>query len=191
MIQLLLMVFIGILLLCFALFALWRKPGTKSDNYSDSGVELLRMLHLRSLEFDATNLFSDTDYRLLASEPQLRPLARELKEDRKNIALEWFRELQRDVFSMWRFRRFLTRLGVADGISNELSEAVRSLLLLSLLYVARVSVRFLGPYAFGKTVIAVRTSTENLKQSCVATLDALPRERWPQIAAEWQRVQAL
>ena len=191
MIQLLLMAFIGILLLCFALFALGRKSRTKSEDCSDSEVELLRMLRLGSLEFDATILFSDTDYRLLASEPQLRSLARELRKDRRDIALDWLRELQKDVFSMWRFRSFLTRLGVTVGMRNDLSEAFRSLLLLSLLCVVRVSVRLLGPYAFGKTAVAVRTSVENLKRSCVATLSNLPRERWPQIAAEWQRVQAL
>ena len=190
MIQLLLMAFIGILLLCFALFALGRKSRTKSEDCSDSEVELLRMLRLGSLEFDATILFSDTDYRLLASEPQLRSLARELRKDRRDIALDWLRELQKDVFSMWRFRSFLTRLGVTVGMRNELSEAFRSLLLLSLLCVVRVSVRLLGPYAFGKTAVTVRTSVENLKRSCVATLSNLPREQWPQIAAEWQRVQA-
>ena len=182
MIQLLLMAFIGILLLCFALFALGRKSRTKSEDCSDSEVEVLRMLRLGSLEFDATILFSDTDYRLLASE---------LRKDRRDIALDWLRELQKDVFSMWRFRSFLTRLGVTVGMRNDLSEAFRSLLLLSLLCVVRVSVRLLGPYAFGKTAVTVRTSVENLKRSCVATLSNLPRERWPQIAAEWQRVQAL
>jgi len=191
MIQLLLMAFIGILLLCFALFALGRKSRTKSEDCSDSEVEVLRMLRLGSLEFDATILFSDTDYRLLASEPQWRSLARELRKDRRDIALDWLRELQKDVFSMWRFRSFLTRLGVTVGMRNELSEAFRSLLLLSLLCVVRVSVRLLGPYAFGKTAVTVRTSVENLKRSCVATLSNLPREQWPQIAAEWQRVQAL
>ncbi|PYU85716.1 MAG: hypothetical protein DMG50_00280 [Acidobacteria bacterium] len=191
MIQLLLMAFIGILLLCFALFALGRKSRTKSEDCSDSEVEVLRMLRLGSLEFDATILFSDTDYRLLASEPQWRSLARELRKDRRDIALDWLRELQKDVFSMWRFRSFLTRLGVTVGMRNDLSEAFRSLLLLSLLCVVRVSVRLLGPYAFGKTAVTVRTSVENLKRSCVATLSNLPRERWPQIAAEWQRVQAL
>ena len=191
MIQLLLMAFIGILLLCFALFALGRKSRTKSEDCSDSEVELLRMLRLGSLEFDATILFSDTDYRLLASEPQWRSLARELRKDRRDIALDWLRELQKDVFSMWRFRSFLTRLGVTVGMRNDLSEAFRSLLLLSLLCVVRVSVRLLGPYAFGKTAVTVRTNVENLKRSCVATLSNLPRERWPQIAAEWQRVQAL
>jgi len=191
MIQLLLMAFIGILLLCFALFALGRKSRTKSEDCSDSEVEVLRMLRLGSLEFDATILFSDTDYRLLASEPQWRSLARELRKDRRDIALDWLRELQKDVFSMWRFRSFLTRLGLTFGMRNDLSEAFRSLLLLSLLCVVRVSVRLLGPYAFGKTAVTVRTSVENLKRSCVATLSNLPRERWPQIAAEWQRVQAL
>ena len=191
MIQLLLMAFIGILLLCFALFALGRKSRTKSEDCSDSEVEVLRMLRLGSLEFDATILFSDTDYRLLASEPQWRSLARELRKDRRDIALDWLRELQKDVFSMWRFRSFLTRLGVTVGMRNDLSEAFRSLLLLSLLCVVRVSVRLLGPYAFGKTAVTVRTNVENLKRSCVATLSNLPRERWPQIAAEWQRVQAL
>ncbi len=185
------MLFIGIILLCFALFALGRKSGTKSEECPDSEVELLRVLHLRSLEFDPANLFSDTDFRLLASEPQLRSLARELRKDRTDIAREWLRELQNDVFSMWRFRSFLTRLGVASSVRDELSEAVRCLLLMSLLCVVRASIRFFGPYALGNTVIAVRTRAENLKQSCVATLDALPRERWPQIAAEWQRVQAL
>jgi hypothetical protein len=92
---------------------------------------------------------------------------------------------------MWRFRSLLTRLGVATGIRNELWQAVRSLLLLSLLCLVRVSVRLLGPYAFGKIAIAVRASVESLKRSCVATLSDLPRERWPQIAAEWQHVQAL
>ncbi len=191
MIQLLLMAFIGILLLCFALFALGRKSRTKSEDCSDSEVELLRMLRLGSLEFDASILFSDTDYRLLASEPQLRSLARELRKDRRDIALDWLRELQKDVFSMWRFRSFLTRLGVTVGMRNELSEAFRSLLLLSLLCVVRVSVRLLGPYTFGRTAVSVRTSVENLKRSCVATLSNLPRERWPQAAAEWQRVQTL
>jgi hypothetical protein len=118
MIQLFVMLLIGILLLCFALVALGRTPRTRNENCSDSETELLRMLRLPSLEFDPTNLFSDTDYHLLESEPKLRPLARELRKDRKGIALEWLAELQRDVFCMWRFRSFLTSLGVG-GVRDE------------------------------------------------------------------------
>jgi hypothetical protein len=191
MTQLLLMVFIGLLFLCFALLALGRKSRAKSEDCPDSAAELSRMLRLSSLDFDATNLFSEADYLLLASEARLRSLARELSRDRRDIALEWLRELQRDVFCMWRFRSFLTRLGVATSVAGELSEAARSLLLMSLLCALRVSIRLFGPYGFGRTVIAVRTRADKLKQSCVATLDGLPRERWPQVAAEWQRAQAL
>jgi hypothetical protein len=190
MIQLLLMLLIGILLLCFALVALGRKARTKNEDSLDSETEFSRMLRLTSLEFDSTILFSDTDYRLLASEPKLRLLARELHKDRKGIALEWLAELQKDVFSMWRFRSFLTRLGVG-GIRDEFLEAVRSLRLLCLLRVIRISVKLFGPYAFGKTIISLRTGVEKIKRSCAATLHDLPRERWPQIAAEWQRVQAI
>ena len=191
MTELLLMVFIGMLLLCFAIFLLGRGSRTNSEDCLNSEAELLRMLRLRSLEFDATNLLSDTDYRLLASEPRLHSLAQELRKDRTDIAQEWLRELQHDVFLMWRFRRFLTRLGVAASLRNELSEAARSLLLMWLVYVARVSIKLFGPYALAKTVVAVRARAENLKHHFVATVEALPRERWSQIAAEWQRAQAL
>ena len=160
MIQLLLMVFIGILFLGFALFFALGRKSDKNENCPDSEAELLRMLRLHSLEFDPVNLFSDTDYRFLASEPRLRAIARELRKDRKGIALEWLRELQKDVFSMWRFRSLLTRLGVAAGVHNELSEAVQSLLLLSLLCVMRLSVTFFGPFVFGKTAITVRTGEQ-------------------------------
>lgn len=191
MTQLLLMMFIGIFLLCFALFLLGRRPGTNSEDCADSEVELSRMLRLSSLEFDATNLFSDTDYRLIASEPKLRSVAQELRKDRTDIAQEWLRELQHDVFLMWRFRNFLTRLGVAASVRDELLGAVRSVLLMCFVCVVRVSIKLFGLYTFRKTVIVMRTRAENLKRYCVTTLEALPRERWPQIAAEWQRVQAL
>src|SRR5437667_11808673 len=46
---------------------------------------------------------------------------------------------QLDVFSMWRFRSLLTRLGVAADTRNELSKAVRSILLLTLLQARTVS----------------------------------------------------
>lgn len=191
MTQLVLMVFIGIFLLCFALFLLGRGPRINSKDCADSEVELQRMLRLRSLEFDASTLFSDGDYRLLASEPKLHSLAQELRKDRTDIAQEWLRELQHDVFLMWRFRNFLTRLGVAASLSDELLGPVRSLLLMCFVCVVRVSIKLFGLYAPGKTVIVMRTRAENLRRYCVTTLEALPRERWPQIAAEWQRVQAL
>lgn len=191
MTQLLLMMFIGIFLLCFALFLLGRRSGTNSEDCADSELELLKMLRLSSLEFDATTLFSDADYRLLASEPKFHTLAQELRKDRTDIAQEWLRELLHDVFLMWRFRNFLTRLGVAASVRDELLGAVRSVLLMCFVCVVRVSIKLFGLYALGKTVIVMRNSAENLKQYCVTTLEALPRERWPQIATEWQRVQAL
>ena len=190
MIQLFFMLIIGILFLAFALVALGRGARTKNGDCSDSEVELLKMLRLPSLEFDPTNLFSETDFHILASDPKLRSVARELRKDRKGIALEWLADLQRDVFSMWRFRSLLTRLGVG-GMRDEFSEAVRSLRLLCLLCILRVSVRLLGLYVFGSTALNVRTGVERIKQSCATTLGNLPRERWPQIAAEWRRAQAI
>lgn len=192
MIQLLFMLFVGILFLCVAIFALARKSKAKSEDTFASDTELLNMLRLPSLECEiASELFSDEDYRMLASEPKLRSLARELRSDRKNIALEWLRESQKDVFLMWRFRAFLTRFGVTDGVLNELREAARSLLLLCFLSVVRVSVRLLGPYVFSNAAISMRTNVEKIKRSCAATLSTFPREKWPQIAAEWRRAQAI
>src|SRR5215470_5707962 len=189
MIELILMLFIGIILLCFALFALRRPPRIANEDGTDSEAQLLSMLRLPSLEFDATNLFSDADYHLLASEPKLRSVARELRKDRKGIALQWLAELQKDVFSMWRLRSFLTRLGVG-GMPDEFSQAVRSLSLLCLLSVVRACVRLLGPHVFSRAAVSVRNNLGQIERSCAATLGNLPRERWPQIAAEWQRAQS-
>lgn len=191
MIELLLMLFIGILFLCFALFALGRGSSANTSDYPESEAELERMLRLPGLEFDSTNLLSDADYRFLASEPRLRSVARELWKDRKNIALQWLRQLQRDIFTMWRFRAFLTRLGVTATVGSELSEAVRSLLLLSLLSSLRLSVKILGPYSFGKIAASLRTGVEKTNKSCAAILANLPPDRWPQIAAAWQRAQVI
>ena len=191
MIQLLLMLVIGLLFLCFAFFALGRRSSAKSNDYPDSEAELVRMLRLPGLEFDSTNLLSDADYRFLASEPRLRSVARELWKDRRNIALQWLRQLQRDIFTMWRFRAFLTRLGVTTTVGSELSEAVRSFLLLSLLSSLRLYVKILGPYSFGKIAASLRTGVEKTNKTCAAILAKLPPDRWPQIAAAWQRAQAI
>lgn len=190
MIQLVLMLFIGICFLCLAFYWLTRGSKASSDDYLASEAVLQSLLRLPSLEFDGAKLFSDADYRMLLSEPKLRSIARELRADRKDIAIEWLGELRKDIFSMWRFRAFLTRLGVTHGIHKEFQEALRPLLLLSFLSVVRVSVRFLGLYTLGEAAISVKAGVEKTKRSLAATLANLPRERWAQIADEWERAQA-
>ncbi len=191
MIQLLLMLAIGLSLLVFSLFVLVRGSRANTANSAASDSELSNMLRLTSLEFDnAALLFADTDYRVFLSEPRLRPLARELWQDRKRIALAWLGECERDVVSMWRFRRFLTSQGASNGAREDLSAAFQLLGLMSLLAVLRVSVWLWGPYAFTRAVLRIRAHARKLRRSCARMLERLPREKWAQVAAEWEGAQA-
>lgn len=191
MIQLLVMLIIGLSLLAFALFALVRAVGTNDRSSVASDFDLSTMLPLASLEFDTPALlFADTDYRVLISDPRLRTIARELRKDRRAIALLWLRELQRDVISMWRFRRFLTSRGASNAAGPELWAVFQSVGLISVLAVMRASVWLWGPYVFKSVVVGIRDDARKLRRSCVRALERLPREKWARVAAEWRGVEA-
>lgn len=191
MIQLVLMLAIGLFLLALCLAIFVRAVRETSGNSSNSDSELSKVLRLSSLECgDPGRIFSDADYRVLASEPRLRPLARELWQDRRLIALKWLRGCQRDVIAMWRFRRFLVSRGASNTVREELSATCRSLGLIFLLAVLRVSVWLWGPYAFTMIVVGIRDDARQLRSACTRTLERLPQGKRPQVAAEWRSFQA-
>jgi hypothetical protein len=191
MVQLVLMLGIGLLLLASGLFVLVRGFRRSPANSGASDFELSNLLRLVSLEIkNPALLFSDADYRLIQSEPRLRPLARELWKDRRRIALTWLRQCQRDVGLLWRFRRFLVSRGASETLRGELAAVFQLFGLTSLLTVLRVSVWLWGPYAFTSLSFGVWGYVQMLKRSCARMLEGLPREEWHRVAAEWGGAEA-
>lgn len=185
--QLLLTLIVGLAVLAFGLTALVHALRDTGGDSADGEFDLSSVLHLDSLEFDAPSLvFANKDYRELASEPLLRPIARQLRQDRKRIALEWLRGCQSDVMAMWRFRRFLTSRGAPSTTREELAQALRSLGLICFLAALRASVWVCGPYTFTRLAADVRAGGWELRRACTKALAKLPRADWQQIAAEWR-----
>src|ERR1700737_3175331 len=102
MIELTVLFFIGFVIVFAGLYTLVRSLRESAQN-EECSSELLQLVELPGLGFRSFPLlFADSDYRMLSAEPRLLHLARQLRRDRRRIALKWLRSLRRDVLSLWR-----------------------------------------------------------------------------------------
>jgi hypothetical protein len=185
MIELTVLFFIGFVIVFAGVYTLVRSLRESAQN-EECSSELLQLVELPGLGFRSFSLlFADSDYRMLLAEPRLLHLARQLRRDRRRIALKWLGSLRRDVLSLWRLRRLLTKYDVTRGVSEELTTVVQATTIVALISSLSLCVFLLGPFVFAHVVSRGRQQAEVLSRSCGAALHRLPKSRWAEFAEEW------
>ena len=182
----------GLILLGIVLFFAFLKiaiQGPSAGAPDSSAVLAVRqMVHLDGLSFaGGPRLLDPAEFHLLRATAELREVASIYRQERQALALLWISLLLNDVNTLWRFRRFLVRNGVAATVGEEmqiLSDAVQATLFLSFL---RLVVLTFGPFAFSGAARNARQMVEKMSQSSASVLNRLPRHGWPEIERAWQK----
>jgi hypothetical protein len=173
----------GLLFLAFLAFALRGMPRTGQEVALE---KLRRMVGLRGLVFRRPELlFRDCDYALLDSRAELRGLVKELRRERGEIVQSWLALLTEDVKTLWRFRRFLARNGVAVGVLEEARVAATAVFALSCLNALRILVGCLGPFAVANLLGRARGLVETTLRLSATLLGQLPQATWPEVERRW------
>lgn len=186
-IQIAVLVFVGVaLFLVFLKIAIQGPPATAPD--SNAILAIRQMVHLHSLSFPSAQRFWDpAEYEMLRATPELRQVTAMFRKDRQTLALAWISLLLDDVYSLWRFRRFLVRNGVQARIGEEfqiLQTAVGAVLFLNFL---RIVVRVAGPFALAGAGSRARRLVETMSHASAGVLDRLPRAGWADVERDWQK----
>src|SRR3989441_67405 len=186
MIQLVALLLFGVLVLVVGIYTLRRSPPATAENDA-SADDLKELIALQSLDFrNMPRLFADSDYQMLLADPRLLRIARELRQDRKRIALHWLKALQQDVFRLWQLRRLLTKYGAAQSTAEELATILHVLRIVSLILLLRLLVFLFGPFRFARGVSEVRRHAHSFSGSCGRAVRRLPSGRWIEFMNEWR-----
>ena len=190
MIQLLVLLILGLVVLVAGLILLRRSPPATAEN-DELADDLEDLVALRSLSFrNVTRLFADSDYEMLRADPRLSRIARELRQDRRRIALHWLEALQQDLFSLWRLRRLLSKYGAVQSATEELATILEVLRIVSLVLMLRLLVFLFGPFIFAKWASDVRRFAHIFSGSCARAAKRLPRAKWAEFENEWRGMHA-
>jgi hypothetical protein len=186
-IQIASLVFVGLALFSvFLKLAIQGQPSAAPD--SNAILAVRQMVHLRGLSFPSAQRFWDpAEYEMLRATPELRDVTATFRKDRQTLALAWISLLLDDVYSLWRFRRFLVRNGVQAKIGEEfqiLQTAIGAILFLNFL---RIFLRIAGPFALAGAASRARRLVEGMSYASAGVLDRLPRAGWADVERDWQK----
>jgi hypothetical protein len=169
MIGLLALLLVGCATVTVAIFGLFRMPNGKTGNLQLAEIRLTDLVQLRALSFkNFPRLFSDSDWRLLRTEPRLNRVAKRLRIERRRLALQWLASVRSDVLSLWLLRRLLIAYGVSLGPASELVMTCRVIFVLMSISALRRSVFVFGPFAFQRIASRSRKHIETYSRSCPA-----------------------
>lgn len=182
MIAIFLFVIVGLLL--FGSFLLLGFQGTPKAVPDSSAVTAVSQMVNLSL-VDSNRLLDDTEYLLLRSNPALVGVARRLRKERQELALQWISLLLNDLKALWRFRRFLIRSGAPTALGEEygiLQAFVISVVLLNLM---RVSIRVAGPFVLPRAGRRAGRLVVQMSYAAASVLHRIPTAGWPEVERGW------
>jgi hypothetical protein len=146
------------------------------------------MLTLEGSSFANPNrLLDDTEYQILLSNPDLRRVARQFRDERQRLAILWISMLLTDLKRLWRFRRFLIRQGVQANLGEEIEVLQAFVVSLIFLSVVRVLLRIWGPFVFARTTRRARSAVERMSYATAGVLGRIPPTGWPEVERSWAR----
>lgn len=185
MINLILFTVLGLALFgSFIFIALQGSPKGLPDSSAVQAVT--EIINLEASSFaNARRLLDDTDYQLLCSNPDLRRLAERLRNDRRELALAWISQLQGDLLTLWRFRRFLIHRGVPSSVNEELRTLKSLVLSIALLSFLRVSIRAMGPFALPRATRQAGQLVDGMSKGAALVLGRIPATGWAEIERSW------
>jgi hypothetical protein len=172
--------------LCFLTIALRFRPGGATE--MQPVVELRKIVNLPGLSFAGANLLLDNrDYKMLRRQPALQQVARQLRRERRTMVLSWLNDLQGDVRTLWRFRRFLVCNGVQTGFLEETDIAMTAMLAHALLLSLRILISVAGPFALEALLQSTRHQVEVGALICAGLLGKLPSASRLEVERRWAK----
>ena len=174
----------GLLFICFLVLAIVSFPRATPDFASLHRLQ--EIVSLSGLDFGlADRLLDDSDYLLLRSREQLRPVAAQLRRDRQKIILLWLRYLREDVKSLWRFRRFLALHGVPVTAAEEVRIGAMTVCAIVFVDVMRMVVFVFGPVALPRFFGAATKQVRAICYLCTGFLSRVPAATLPKMQQMW------
>lgn len=145
-----------------------------------------QIVSLPGLQFsNAPLLFHRADHEFLVSSPSLTAVARDLLHDRRRLVGKWLQLLQKDVLTLWRFRRVLSRHGVTTGFAEEVAIALTAVSMLGTLTLLRAAIFVAGPFAMSSLLQSPPRVLQTARRICARTFAQLPDSRHAEIRAAW------
>ena len=185
MINLIFFAILGLLLFgSFIFLALQGSPKSLPDSSAVQAVSEIISLEANSFS-NARRLLDDMDYQVLCSNPDLRRLAERLRNDRRQLALTWISQLQNDLLTLWRFRRFLIQRGVPSSVTEELGTLQALVLSLALLTFIRLSIRTVGPFSLPRATRQAGQLVDSMSKGAALVLGRIPAAGWAEIERSW------
>jgi hypothetical protein len=172
------------LLVGFLFLGLQGSPSQNPDAASLAAVG--QIVTLQGTSFvQGDRLMEDAEYRALRSNPDLHPVAAQLRKDRRELALLWIDALLSDLRALWRFRRFVIQRGAPTHFSEEwamLRSLIAAVIVLSLL---KLCVLTLGPFAFARVARHACHPVDAMSRATANVLGRIPSARWSDLERAW------
>ncbi len=185
MIDLFLFIAAGVaLLIAFLLLGFQGPPKTDADAAALAAVGQIVTLQGTSFVL-GDRLLDDAEYCVLRSNPDLLPVATQLRKDRRELALLWINVLLSDLRALWRFRRFMIRRGAPAHFSEELTilrSLIAAVIVLNLL---KLSVLTLGPFAFARVARHACHPVDVMSRAAANVLGRIPLAGWADLERAW------
>jgi len=190
MIDLILFTLAGLgLLFVFVILGLKGPPKTAPDASATTAVG--QMVTLERASFvQGDRLLDDTEYRMLRSNPDLRPVAAQLLKDRRELALLWISTLLSDLKTLWRFRQFLIRQGAPTQLHEEWTILRSFVAAVIFLNVLELSVRTLGPFALSRLTRHAGRPVDMMSCAAANMLGRIPSAGWSELGRAWVSMEA-
>jgi hypothetical protein len=135
-----------------------------------------------------SRLLDDTEYQIFLSNPDLHKVATQFRKERQELALLWISLLLGDLKTLWRFRRFLIRQGVAATLREEFRTVRVFVLSLALLSAMKASIWICGPFVFARVTRRARFGVEQLSYATADLLGRVPQTGWAELERNWLRI---
>ena len=181
---------VAVLGLCLLVVFSLRHDGTdKHLNDNQAYVSIVGVSAVLLPPLDA--IVGNDDYRKLRTRPELKSVRQMFWRDRRRIVLLWLGELQKDVHTLSKFRRFLVRNGLLVTFREEAGVVFAAMLTLLCLKVVRVAVFIFGPFALHGALGNARLLVERLSTWGIAPLARVPAARKAEIEQKWQQLLAM
>jgi len=176
----------SLLLLLFVGALVFRTVSSFAGQPDQQHAPSAQMLPLPGLSFPHGRLLLHrADYEFLLSGPSVAGLARELLRDRKRLVNLWLRALQKDVLTLWRYRRLLLQHGASAPLAEEVSVVFSAVSMLGTLWFLRLGVVLVGPFILVDILRIAPNPVEFIRHTCFQLASKLPEARFSEVRSAW------
>lgn len=153
-------------------------------DHGDAETSIAGLSGASLIPFD---VFGCDDYRKLRMKPELKPLRKQFWRDRRRIVLLWLGELEKDISTLWKFRRFVVRNGLPVTFREEVAALFAASIALLYLRFVSAGVFVFGPFALPEALKNAESLVRWLSHSFAAPLSRVSAPRKAEIERGWSQ----